>query len=457
VHGFAYRALGSPELAEAHIAEWNTQYPQWELSGAKRTADDAYDTAGTEKAGDRLKSSMRGDFAVAWEDWKKQCGYLDFTDVLEHAITDTDAAPGDPAVILVDETQDTPPLAMRLLFHWAKRAQSFVCTGDAAQAIFGFMGSDALLLQKLWKKYDPERLPLPKSYRLSQAVYTYAREWQRRFTTTVQIDYESTTVPGFVRHAPSFRQWTANRLTQLFKEHEGQSIMFLATCGYMLDGLIHELREAGIPYHNPMRVNNGKWQALPQGRKNSFTVVDRVVAFSLPSEDIWGDRARFWTARELKAWTAALPAKGVLSLGGKKGIEALPDDATDEDIARAFFTWFTPEAITHIAPKPDIAWFMAQVKGSDNLRDFVNTVIHAHGVPALREKPRAIVGSVHSLKGYESDVVVISPDISTEAYEVARREPEAAEEMKRQMYVAITRARSGLYLCSQDAKTAIRW
>jgi superfamily I DNA/RNA helicase len=206
-----------------------------------------------------------------------------------------------------------------------------------------------------------------------------------------------------------------------------------------------------------MRVNNGKWQALPQGRKNSFTVVDRVVAFSLPSEDIWGDRARFWTARELKAWTAALPAKGVLSTGGKKGIEALPDDASDEHIATEFFRWFTPEAITHIAPKPDIGWFMAQVKGSDTLRDFVNTVIHAHGVPALRERPRAIVGSIHSLKGFESDVVVISPDISTEAYEVARREPEAAEELRRTIYVSLTRAKQGLYLCGPASKTAIRW
>jgi superfamily I DNA/RNA helicase len=216
IHGGAFRALGSPELAEAHIEQWNALHPQWELSGGKKTADDAYDTAGTEKAGDRLKFGKQPEFVRIWEDWKKQCGYVDFDDILRLALTETTCAPGDPAVILVDEAQDTSPAAMRVLFHWAKQAKELVLCGDAKQAIFSFLGGDPLLLQKLWKKYDPDRLPLPQSYRLSQAVYAYAREWQRRFTTTLQGDFLSTSVPGFVRHAPSFKQWTANRNVWLY-------------------------------------------------------------------------------------------------------------------------------------------------------------------------------------------------------------------------------------------------
>jgi superfamily I DNA/RNA helicase len=459
VHGFAHRALGSPELAEGHIDEWNALYPAWELSGGKKTANDAYDTAGTAKAGDRLKSQPEADarFTAAWQDWKKQCGYLDFPDVLVQAIENTDCAPGDPAKILVDEAQDTPLLALKLLFHWAKRAQGLDLFGDPKQSIFNFLGADALLLQKIWKKYDPDRLPLPQSYRLSQAVYAYARQWQTRFTTTMQGDFLPTAVEGFVRHAPALSQWTASKLQALFDQHEGKTIMFLATCGYMLDALIYQLRIAGIPYHNPIRINNGKWQALPQGRKGSNTVVDNVLAFSRPSEAIWGEQARFWTAQELKAWTAKLPAKGVLSLGGVKGIKALPDTASDEEIAQSFFQWFTPEAIAHIVPKPDVTWYMDQVKGSDNLRDFVQTVIRAHGVPKLKEKPRAIIGSVHSLKGHEADIVCISPDISTEAWTQARQDPASREEMIRVFYTGLTRAKEGLYLCAQDSRTAVHW
>src|SRR6266478_4344712 len=63
IHGFAYRALGSPELAEAHIDEWNTLYPQWELSGGKRTADDAYDRGSSEKPGDHLRNTVGFDQA----------------------------------------------------------------------------------------------------------------------------------------------------------------------------------------------------------------------------------------------------------------------------------------------------------------------------------------------------------------------------------------------------------
>lgn len=466
VHGFAHRALGSPPLAEAHINEWNALYPQWELSGGKKTSDDSFDIAGTAKVGDALKSAIHkdgvqpgdvGQFALHWRDWKKQNGYLDFNDILVEAVKNTENAPGNPAVILVDEAQDTSLPAMKLLFHWAKKAQELVLTGDNKQAIFSFMGSDALLFQNVWQKYDPARAPLPQSYRLSQEVYRVAREWQRRFVTTIQGDFLPTADPGFVRPAPAFSQWTGRRIKSLLDEHEGKSVMFLATCGYMLDKLIFELRDAGIPFFNPWRYNQGKWNPLPQGRKNSNTVVDRVVAFSKPSEKLWGENARFWSAQELKAWTAALPANGILSRGGKTTIEGLANDTTDEEMASAFFQWFTPEAIGHIVPEPDVVWYLEKVKGSEHLIDFVRKVIHAQGVPALKERPRVVVGTVHSLKGSESDIVVVNPDISTEAYETARRDPASADEMKRVVYTGLTRAKQGLYLCNADSRTAVKW
>jgi superfamily I DNA/RNA helicase len=100
---------------------------------------------------------------------------------------------------------------------------------------------------------------------------------------------------------------------------------------------------------------------------------------------------------------------------------------------------------------------MAQVKGSEDLRNFVSQVIRAQGVPALQERPRVMVGTVHSLKGHEADIVVLCPDISPEGYTAARKDTQVAEELKRLFYVGLTRAKLGLYLCAPDSRTAVRW
>jgi hypothetical protein len=40
---------------------------------------------------------------------------------------------------------------------------------------------------------------------------------------------------------------------------QGKTVMFLASCSYMLRPLIQVLRKQGIPFHNPYRKSNGFW------------------------------------------------------------------------------------------------------------------------------------------------------------------------------------------------------
>ena len=50
---------------------------------------------------------------------------------------------------------------------------------------------------------------------------------------------------------------------------QGKTVMFLASCAYMLRPLITMLRKHGIPFHNPYRRSNGFWNPLRIGKRAS--------------------------------------------------------------------------------------------------------------------------------------------------------------------------------------------
>ena len=488
VHAFAFRALGSPELAETDkaIKEWNKEYPDFALSwhGQGRTPDDGHLMPEESTSGDALKleytrlrtlgvfrdnpvwqrGTLRG-FKERWEDFKTQNHWLDFCDLIEVAGKEIDTAPGEPAVILLDEGQDIAQSEFRLLRRWAEKAEHFVVAADPGQAIFSFRGSDPLLVQRLWDEHDSARKPLEQSYRLPQAIYDYAWTWQERFRQTRKVPYlarkddKGNVVQGEVWRCAAFNTFTDHTVRVLLEPYldEGKEVLFQTTCGYMLDPIIRALRDAGIPFHNSLRPSNGKWNPLPQRRGRGFTIVDRVLAFSRPRADLWEEQARYWSAADVKCWASALPSKNVFSRGGHAMVEALGDDAGDEDIAGAFATWFLPDVLSLIVPKPDIGWYLSQVKGSDNLRDYVEKVIARYGVKQLQERPLVSVGTIHSTKGGEAAVVIVSPDLSLEAANAARMSEESREECLRIFYVGCTRAVETLCLAAPSTRVAVRW
>jgi superfamily I DNA/RNA helicase len=78
-------------------------------------------------------------------------------------------------------------------------------------------------------------------------------------------------------------------------------------------------------------------------------------------------------------------------------------------------------------------------------------VVKRHGVEGLRDEPKVVVGTIHSVKGGEADVVYVFPDISRRAAEEIRNSSGRAAAI-RQFYVAFTRAREQLCICRPDAQ-----
>lgn len=463
-HAFAYHALGEPELTEAHIKDWNEAHESYRLTYGGAKPGDVLEYAPDQWGeGDRLMLEYSRNrarcvprpwrealerFAKTWEDWKNQSGYLDFTDLIERA-REVERAPGDPSVIFCDEQQDISLVEARLIAHWGQKADRVVLAGDLHQSIYGWRGSDPLAVQEVWHAMqadEREDIVLNQSYRLSRAVHSVALAQMKRCVPIPPVEYHAKDEEGVVYRAGSFSNADSLVKHALTRAGEDESIMFIASCSYMLSALTRTLTELGEPWHNPWRRANNAWNPLETSRGVSFR--DRCCAFTRPSRQIWGDEARWWDVADLKAWASQLPVKGILKAGAKAEIANIKNDVSPNILAGKMREWFTPEALAYIT-QFNLSWYLDVTKQSKSTVGgrLISNMVRRQGPEAIRRPPRIIVGTVHSLKGSEADVVYVCPDLSPAAIREAGADKRVKEELYRVFYVAVTRAKRALTLC----------
>ena len=77
------------------------------------------------------------------------------------------------------------------------------------------------------------------------------------------------------------------------------------------------------------------------------------------------------------------------------------------------------------------------------------------GPHSLIEDPQVIVGTIHSVKGGQADVVYLFPDLSRAGnanYQVAGP---SRDSVIRAFYVGATRARETLYICGRETAWSV--
>lgn len=496
LHSFAYRSLGSPAVSHSRIAEWNEEFKDCQIGESTTTLDEpAWDRKPGGKAGDELTAKydvLRAkmvprilwpevvqEFAAMWEDWKKQTGTIDFTDMIELAWRNCPNAPGNPAVVLADEVQDYSRLEIELLNAWGDNAGATIITGDPWQALYTWRGADpdAPFNQHLGP--DREKV-LSQSYRIPVAVHATAMRWIEKLSTYRPIEYKPRDAPGEVRFSDGTFA-SPGKLVNEAAEYldQGKSVMFAASCGYFLDPLIKTLRGRGIPFANPWRAKRGDWNPLKLGGKG-ITMPQRILSFL--ALDAECGRGKWWNAEELQAWASVLEAKGLMLRGGKKNIErrldaddqAAVDKALPDLTGADLLEWFDPEQIRAIcnlffrrneshntAGQSDVPlaalldwWQSRLLAGKGKAAEYPLSVISGSGPQALKERPRLYVGTIHSFKGGEADCVFLCPDLSPAGYREWLSNGEGRDSVMRLMYVGITRAKEKLILCDQSTTLA---
>jgi superfamily I DNA/RNA helicase len=510
LHSHAFHALGFPTLVDSkHIPEWNefiekNMLPLSEEFGHKTGGDikkfkmsakrghNAIDEPKTDELStsayfgmyilsrsrlvprEKWVSTDIQLFGFAWERWKEETGRMDFEDLIEKAADRNAPAPGRPMMIYLDECQDLSTSEYRLVLTWAKYASALIVVGDPDQALYTWRGADPDLFLWMAEKHparkdvprDTYRRVLSQSYRVPTAVQQYAVRWINTMEGREQVEYSPrVNTNGRVKRLGNGlkdRRFLVREILSCLARW--QDVMVLTSCDYMLQPLIASLRAEGIPFHNPYRKRRGDW--------NPIDGQDRLRNYLRPDPSTYGEAARPWNWKELYSWIEIIDSE-YLKRGTKTDIKLFATEHPDLQIAKTLTEalevcrdCFRSGGLFDWQPR-DFSGFRALIHrtrkekeggkqhGAREKRlEYAMRLVEKYGGKKLLEKPRIVVGTIHSVKGAEADVVFVSPEIPPVAWET-RMLLEQKRCLLRQFYVAFTRAKEELYLLRQESGCAM--
>jgi superfamily I DNA/RNA helicase len=459
LHAMAYHALNMPKIAETgpFLKQFSEECPAYAIDDPTRDGiEDGYAQGGkTEGAKllqeySRLRALMRPrelwpdsvtGFAQEWEHFKDEIHAVDFTDLISVCLKEEVTPEFSAAIGMFDEAQDFTPLELALVRLWGRDLEKLILVGDSDQCIYNFKGAVADL------GLDPTIpiITLKQSYRVSQAVHAFSEEVINLISPEerLQREYLPTAEPGEVlRLDGTYKQ--PERWFDLVQKHlnDYQTVMILASCSYMLSPILGFLRREAIPFANSYRRKRRDWNPLVHLTRQ-VTAATRVKDYLAG----WRRDTLTWTGNELTHWLAL--GAGILKRGGKDKLAVVPGDVLcPVDLLQEVLPM---EQMRPAGPE----WLMNHLSAAHRQAEYHLRV----GLRAWEDveiEPALTVGTIHSVKGGEDDVVIMFPDMSPEAAKAVRYGeigPTA-----RMFFVGATRARTTLYLGqAANPGMALRW
>lgn len=473
LHSHAYRSLRAGRIAiaddPAHLTEWNEAHPAMALSGG-RVVDEDNTAPGTGQptesdasyldynnqrarlvSREHWRQSTQA-FAGAWEKWKREQALMDFTDLLETAFRDVPTAPGAPGVVFADEAQDFSALEMALLQKWGDAAGRLAVVGDPWQSLYEWRGADASVV--FGNTTEIDRV-LNQSYRVPIAVHGAAMRWIEKMPGFFPIEYLPTAELGTAQPCSATTE-RPDRAIDVIEQAltDGQTVMYLAACSRMLRPALAVMRQRGIPFHNPYRRAEGAWNPLrlsgdvkplrpgsvgTRQARSRTSSAERLAAFLRLGVE------GGWSREDVRRWAAAI--KG-LEAGSFKRLELMLNNLPErQDIDLGIWEAIIGQAAIEASMSQDLDWWLSNLLASRrSAAEYPANIARARGREALLEVPTVTVGTIHSVKGGEADVVVLAPDVSVPGAQEWAASDAGKASIYRLFYVGMTRAKQALHI-----------
>jgi superfamily I DNA/RNA helicase len=478
-------------IAETRLGLWNKEHPGLRLSMGSVDVDElalnpdfAIRTPTDRLLGEFniLRSKMIPqelwpaavrDFFKIWKGWWQNQGAIDFTGLLEDALAALKMHPANPSVIVVDEAQDLSLLQWAVVRQWSQYAHYVIIAGDDDQCLYAYAGADLkYFMQRGRSEGDVRgRHALSQSYRIPQKIHRFVESWIRQIADREAKPYHPTSEPGEVRLLArgSYRAPEAILKDALSYLRQKQEVMFLSTCAYMLEPLRNLLRKEGWPFWNPYRLERREWNPLtppppPRPRKDQDNDPDndlqppppgthtlpchRLLAFLKPTlED-----NHPWTAKDLELWTAWM-RHDILQEAAREKLKkwnpAMPVEP--QHLAEIFHPRgleSLTQAFSEESLEPLIGWWLDRLEPKRRSAAlYPVAVLRRGGAAALKNKPQIVIGTIHSVKGAQTDVTYLFPDLSRAGFQQWSAGGEKRNAVIRSAYVGSTRSRKSLVIC----------
>jgi superfamily I DNA/RNA helicase len=469
LHSLGMRLAGvkPDEIADLPkgIGKWNEYAPHLRLTGGVDEEGTPVQVGDGSTKGDSAKAAyeltratMAGSpvgqadaFRVLWLRFLAEHNMEDFTGVLERMLRTQPTPPPGIRVLFVDEAQDLTPLQFAIVRQWAPHLDSLILAGDDDQVLYEHLGAspEAFLNPPV---PDSHKRVLNQSYRVPVEIQRWAAHLIELVRVREPKAYKPRDEEGeVVRSVSTFNAPVAMVRDAAERVAAGQSVMFLATCSYMLRRVMAELKSQHIPYHNPYKKKRGDWNPLRVGGKGPAS---RIAAYLAPQRD----EGAWWTVAQLQDWTAPLVAARALTRGSKTRLATMARDEPDRIMAmEEIGELLIPEALG-AATVGDLGWYReALLSTKRKMHDYPLALVKAAGDEGniLTRTPDVTVGTIHSVKGGEADCVYVLPDLSAMGMRAWAHNGRGRDSIIRQFYVAWTRARQSLVLCRAASHNAM--
>lgn len=323
--------------------------------------------------------------------------------------------------------------------------------------IYGFTGATpkAFLEPPIDAKH--KRI-LAQSYRVPRAVHRRAMSMIKRVLRREIKDYLPRDEEGIVRERhDSYKRPEDMVFEAEQKTKEGKSVMIIASCDYMLTRIISTMRSLGIPFGNKYKASHIPWNPLVSGKGKKVMARDLLVSFI--EEGIDGP---YWNVPQLLKWIDYIGVDehaGIIPRSGKKVIkklkEAVGENAKGLHTSRNVIGSILSESAINAALNRDLKWFQNMLLNSrKNGMEYPLKVYQRYNkdISYLKQTPKITVGTIHSVKGGQSDCVYLFPDISYSALEEITGTVDARDALHRLFYVGMTRAKYELCLMNPAVK-----
>lgn len=340
--------------------------------------------------------------AKSYSNYKEAHGVLDFHDMLELFIQESDYLLPEFDLCFLDEAQDLSPVQWEIARKLDKRSKRMYVAGDDDQAIFVWSGAD--VDQFIGLTGDAEILD--QSYRIPSAVHELAESISSRIKNRFPKTYKPRAERGKVERIRNIENLDMS---------EG-SWLILAQANHMLWSLYEGLKQNGYLFEKPdgyrsipekMSIAINGWEQLRKGR-------------SIPVE---------WA----QCIYSYMSGNNIRIQRGHKNIKAVEGTLlTLEDLQKHHGLLATDCLIWHEAmdkiPELDKSYVKALLRSGEKF----------NAVPRIR------LSTIHGAKGGEAENVVLITDLTAAAMD------QLGDDLHRVFYVGVTRALENLYIVEPE-------
>jgi DNA helicase-2/ATP-dependent DNA helicase PcrA len=327
--------------------------------------------------------------------YKRSKDLLDFTDLLEMVVSDSEQLPS-LEVLIVDEAQDLSRLQWQMVEALAAKAKRVYLAGDDDQAVFTWAGADV----KSFLSFNGTIKVLQQSYRVPSTVHAVANRVVHRIRERQEKVWKPRDFEGHVLTYYRFEDVPVD---------DGQWLI-MASTNYLLNPVGEWLKGKGVLFDRSGVPSVGPtilkavvaWERLRKGQQVGGEDISNIYRY-LDSDFVArghrtfkGDRNDLYTMEQLQA------GFGLLS-----------------------------------AP----IWHEALGKIANDKREYLISVLRRGG--KLTDGNRVKLSTIHGAKGGEADNVLLLMDISTK---FAKEYQKNGDNVNRLFYVGITRAKKSLHL-----------